>query len=83
MHERNTHRGAWNLQFIAIKSAIVESHLYTEKDKRVIGLYNRIFSYVVTEVSGNMLLSSTLCPEDGGSRYLRNFCTRLPEYIAQ
>jgi hypothetical protein len=82
MHERNTLGEAWYLQFIATKSAIVESHLHAENDKRVIELYKRIFSYVVTGVSGNILLSSTLCPEDRGSRYLRNFCTHLPEYIA-
>jgi hypothetical protein len=82
MHERNTHGGAWNLQFIATKSAIVESHLYTENDKHVIELYIRVYSYVVTGVWGNILLSTTLCPEEGDSRYLRNFCTHLPEYIA-
>jgi len=60
----------------------MKSYLYAENDKHVIELYNRIFSYVVTGVSENVLLSSTLCSEDGGSRYLRNFCTQLPEYIA-
>jgi hypothetical protein len=82
MHERNTHGGAWNLQFIVTKSAIVKSHLYVENDKHFIVLYNRIFSYVVTGVSGNILLSFALCPEDGGSRYLRKLCTHLPEYLA-
>jgi len=65
MHERNPQGGAWNLQFIATKSAIVESHHYAENDKHFIELYGRIFSYVVTGVPENILLSSTLCPEDG------------------